>query len=243
MMRLKMTAETLRCLARSVAAWHYVTTCEDLEVMKQLHQKGVLGEMGDITLALFHQLQAPDTDEDGVSELEKARKVVEDVKWMFGIGMTGAASQQPTSAGASTTPQGPAPKPEVEGPPEDDEDEDSEKDDRYPNISEEDWSARERARKLLKNILTRQAEACETQRRAILKESLAGPSSCELAAEIAPGLGEALLSRRMQDANLREVRRLTNLLLKIKRQERTLKPLEASEGGQVGHDVEENKDS
>jgi hypothetical protein len=47
MMRLKTTVETLRSLARSVACWHYVTTGEDLDVMKKLHHEGVAGEMGD----------------------------------------------------------------------------------------------------------------------------------------------------------------------------------------------------
>ncbi len=59
MMRLKMTVETLRSLARSVAVWHYVTTREDLEVMKKLHQEGVAGEMGEIAMDLFYQLQEP----------------------------------------------------------------------------------------------------------------------------------------------------------------------------------------
>ena len=52
-MMLKMTAETLRSLARSVAVWHYVTTREDLEVMKKLHQEGVTAEMGEIALDLL----------------------------------------------------------------------------------------------------------------------------------------------------------------------------------------------
>ena len=61
MMRLKMTAETLRSLARSVACWHYVTPREDLEVMKKLDQEGVAGEMGEIAMDLFDQLQEPGT--------------------------------------------------------------------------------------------------------------------------------------------------------------------------------------
>ena len=87
----------------------------------------------------------------------------------------------------------------------------------------------------MKNILSRQAEGCETQRKALLKESLAGPSPYELAAEIAPSYTDALLMRRAQDANLREARRLTNLLLKIKRQESTMEPMEGSEKGWPTH--------
>ena len=71
MMRLKMTAETLRSLARSVNCWHYVTTREDLDVMKKLQQEGVAAEMGEIALDLFYQLQEPGTDGDGVTESEK----------------------------------------------------------------------------------------------------------------------------------------------------------------------------
>ena len=132
---------------------------------------------------------------------------------------------------------------EADGSPEGEEGEDSEKDDRYPKITEEDWKARERARKLLRNILSRQAEACEAQRKALLKESLAGPSPYELAAEIAPSHADALLMRRMQDANMREVRRLTNLLLKIKRRERKTEALEAGDEAAVCQDVLENKES
>ena len=95
-----------------------------------------------------------------------------------------------------------------------------------PRLREEDWKPRERARKLLRNILSRQAEACEAQRKALLKESLAGPSPYEFAAEIAPSHADALLMRRTQDANMREVRRLINLLLRIKRYERQMEALE-----------------
>ncbi len=69
----------------------------------------------------------------------------------------------------------------------------------------------------------------------------AGPSPYELAAEIAPSHADALLMRRMQDANLREVRRLTNLLLKIKRQDRNMDPLETSDEDHLSHDISENK--
>jgi hypothetical protein len=44
--------------------------------------------------------------------------------------------------------------------------------------------------------------------------------------EIAPSYADALLMRRTQDANMREVRRLINLLLRIKRYERQMEALE-----------------
>ena len=241
MMRLKMTVETLRSLARSVAEWHYVTTQEDLEVMKKLHQEGATMEMGEIALDLFLQLQTPGTDEDGVSEEEKTRGVVNSIRSIFGI----APMQEDVGL---LTPSGERlivrahPPGDVNGPADGDEDEESEKDDRYPKITEEDWIARERARKLLRNILSRQAEACEEQRKDLLKESLAGPSPFELAAEITPSPADVLMTRRLQDANMREVRRLTNMLLKIKGQKRKMEPPESTGEDPEGHDVEEKKE-
>jgi hypothetical protein len=72
----------------------------------------------------------------------------------------------------------------------------------------------------LENILKRQVEVCESQRTVILKESLKGPSPYERAAEIAPTHSHTLVARRLQDSYFREIRRVTNLLLKMKRLER-----------------------
>ena len=93
------------------------------------------------------------------------------------------------------------------------------------------------------HILTRQLEICEAQRKVILKESLAGPSPYERAAEIAPTHPNARLMRRMQDANFREARRVTNLLLKIKRQERRMEALKEGDEkrGSVSGDRLEKK--
>jgi hypothetical protein len=197
MMRLKMTEEGLKRLAQAVAYEHYVTTPEDLEKMKTLHQEGALNEMGEVALALFYQLQAPGTGEDGEDPEEKTRRVVRKIKGIFGVTL----DPEDLPANASQPLEG-------------------SRDARYPKITAAEWEARERPRQLLENILTRQMEACEAQRKAVLKESLAGPSPYERAAEIAPVHPDARLMQRMQDSNLREVRRLTNLLLKIKRYER-----------------------
>ncbi len=79
MMRQKMTSASLQSLAQSVARQHYVTTPADLELMKSLHQEGVVKEMGEIALALFYQLQEPgEQDESGNHPDSEAnvRKVV-----------------------------------------------------------------------------------------------------------------------------------------------------------------------
>jgi len=258
MMRLRMTAESLRRLARSVARERYVTTPADLEIMKNLHQDGVLKEMGEIALALFYQLQAPGTGEDGVDPDERARGALMRLKEIFGLhsdypppvrvapgfsppqqspetgdrGPTAAeaapelsppyaglkvgatevhADPSPLTGLAPNGVKGHAPKAGA-----------SREANPYPSITEAEWAARERPRQLLENILTREVEFCETQRQAILKESLTGPSPYERAAEIAPTHANSPLMRRMQDSYFREVRRITNLLLKIKRQERSM---------------------
>jgi hypothetical protein len=246
MMRLKMTADRLRLLVQSVAREHYVTTPADLEKMKNLHQEGVLKDLGEIALALFYQLQAPGTDEDGLDEEEAARQVVAQVKEIFGIGTRAPFAPQANAAPDSSRPKErqqdahagvaldfrPAHADPKVGATEEQEDE------RYPKITAAEWQARERPRQLLENILTRQVESCEAQRRAILKESLKGPSPYERAAEIAPTHPNARLMRRMQDSNLREVRRLTNLLLRIKRYERQMEALQKTA---ALHDVLEKK--
>ena len=107
----------------------------------------------------------------------------------------------------------------------------------FPRSRAAEWEARERPRQLLENILRRQAEICEAQRKVILKESLTGPSPYERAAEIAPTHPNARLMRRMQDSNFREVRRLTNLLLKLKRHERKMEALEQEDEKEGGSDV------
>ena len=73
---------------------------------------------------------------------------------------------------------------------------------------------RERNRRLLKDVLGRLVEECESECQALGQESLEGPSPWERAVEIMPDPASALLTRRLQDANFREVRRLTNLLRK-----------------------------
>jgi hypothetical protein len=290
MMRLKMTADSLRLLVQSVAHEHYVTTPADLAKMKNLHQEGVLKEMGEIALALFYQLQAPGTGEDGIDPNENSRRVLVRIKEIFGLSSdypprakVAPDSRQPEesqqvrfvdSDGVHRTPEigdaqtGVAPdfSPAHADPSHSSEPalnevkgqalrtanglvgralaknadpslhsgqalkvgatQPEEKDARYPNIAAAEWEARERSRQLLENILTRQVEICEAQRKAVLKESLAGPSPYERAAEIAPTHPNARLMRRMQDSNFREVRRVTNLLLKLKRHERRMEALE-----------------
>ena len=204
MMRIKLTADSLRRLVQSVAREHYVTMPEDLEIMKNLHQEGVAKEMGEIALALFYQLQAPGTGDDGIDPEEKTRRVVTKIQAIFGI----TRDPEPASVTPDSTPP------------------EKGRDERYPRINAGEWEARERPRLLLENILRRQVEICEAQRQETLKESLKGPSPYERAAEIAPTHPNARLMRRMQDSNFREVRRLTNLLLKIKRHQRKVEALE-----------------
>jgi hypothetical protein len=253
MMRLKMTEERLRRLAQSVACEHYVTTPADLEKMKNLHQEGELKDMGEIALALFYELQAPGTGEDGMDPNEKSRRALVRIKEIFGLsGDTPPTPrvapdsrpphERPQDMQAEVAPEfNPAhadPSPPAGQPIKVGATQLAEKDKRYPNITAAEWEARERPRQLLENILTRQVETCEAQRKAAREESRKGPSPYERAAEIAPTHPHARLMRRMQDANFREVRRLTNLLLKMKRYERQKEALGKSA---ALHDVLETK--
>jgi hypothetical protein len=228
MMRLRITADSLRLLVQSVAREHYVTTPADLEKMKNLHQEGVVEEMAEIALVLFYQLQAPGTGEDGLDPMESARRVVAQVKEIFGIGMT-----PPYPPPSNVTPD----SSQLEEDRHDADAVDEEDDKRYPNITAAEWEARERPRQLLENILRRQVEICEAQRKDLLKESLKGPSPYERAAEIAPTHPHARLMRRMQDSNFREVRRVTNLLLKLKRHQRRMEALEKDSFNPNGSNV------
>jgi len=205
MMRLAMTADSLRLLARSVECKHYVTPRPDLEKIKSLHEEGVLGDMSEIILAFFFELQAPGTGEDGEDPEEKTRRVMNKIRGIFGLNPVQQEDEDPE-----------APAPELpEG-----------ADAQYPGVTPAEWEARERPRHLLENLLKRQIEVCEGERKVILKESLNGPSPFERAAEIAPTHPNTKLMRRMQDSNFREVRRITNLLLKLKRNQHKMEAWE-----------------
>ncbi|MFZ0962219.1 MAG: hypothetical protein WAO35_15070 [Terriglobia bacterium] len=232
MMRLKMTEESLRRLAQCVAHQHYVTLPADLEKMKNLHQEGVLKDMGEIALALFYQLQPPGTGEDRLDPDEQSRNALRRIKEIFGLSgdtppaVPGApAFGQPQEArqDAGATQENAAPdfspaRADLKA----DATQSEENVKRYPRITPAEWEARERPRQLLENILTRQVEICAAQRKTAREESRKGPTPYERAAEIAPTHADARLMRRMQDSNFREVRRLTALLLRIKRYERQM---------------------
>ena len=245
MMRLKITAETLRRLAQSVAREDYITPREDLEIMKNLHQEGAVKEIGEVALALFYQLQKPGTDENGVDPDEQSRRALVRIKAIFGLHDEG----HPPERGARFRPFAGRPAGPTSGrdlnwssslqkserlpPPERTPAPASsllparqesagatgaaKKGPRSP-FTPEEWEARERPRQLLKNILSRQVELCETQRKAILKDSLAGPSRYERAAEVGLAHPNVALMQRMEESSFRQIWRITNLLLKLKRQ-------------------------
>jgi hypothetical protein len=220
MMRLRLTADTLLLLARSVGQECYVTTKADLAMMKDLHQEGVMGDMGDIALALFYQLRIPGTTEEGDSPEEQQRKVLIRIKEIFGLYPHPDPPRSNVtleSAAASGAPQVEAcgdtavaldqPKEQPPPPPENVL--------RYPSVTPQQWAARERARQLIENVLNHQVEVCEDERKGLLRELLDGPSPYERAAEIAPTERRSLSLRRMQDTYLREVQRVTDLLLRV----------------------------
>jgi hypothetical protein len=153
--------------------------------------------------------------------MESARRLVAQVKEIFGIGL-----HPPYPPPANALPGSSQVEEDLQdaGAPEE------RVDQRYPSITAAEWEARQAPRQLLEHILKRQVEICEEQRKALLKESLKGPSPYERATEIAPTHPNAPVMRRMRESNLREVRRLTNLLLRIKRFDRQVGALANDDG-------------
>jgi hypothetical protein len=220
-----MTSATLQTLAQSVARPHYVTTPDDLELMKNLYREGDVKEMGEMALALFYQLREPGAGEqdeggDGSSSEADVRRVLRRIREIFGL----SPEPEPETSGqlqgsqqdAGATDADPAASSQPRG--SDDADATEAEEEPDCGLSAAEWEAREPVRRLLEHILSRQVELCEAQRHATLRESLMGPSPYERAAEVAPTHPNELLMRRMQDSNFRQVWRVTNMLLKLKHQ-------------------------
>ena len=263
MMNLKIQSTALQLLAQSVAQEYYVTTPGDLEQMQTLHGEGVMKELGEIALALFYQLQAPGAEDSEKAreedELEKARTIVTQARAIFNL---------PPFTPEEERRRGFPPKLEIPQEEEVDVTEDFDpvstdpsfhsgqalkvgateeagadleattRKANYPQITEEEWEARERPRQLLENILKRQVELCEMERVANLRECVKGPSPYERAAEIAPTHPSTLFVQRMEDSYFRQIWRLKNLLMKIKQH---ASRVEASGAPLACEDVNESK--
>ncbi|MGA2987440.1 MAG: hypothetical protein ABSG32_26895 [Terriglobia bacterium] len=222
MMRLKMTGASMQSLAQAVAREHYVTTPGDLEVMQSLREEGAVKERGEIALALFYQLREPgaaapgEPDEvtDRQSSEAKSRAALIKIKEIFGL----SSDTEPGGLGAPDSGQPQESREQADT---------AEVEAQELDLTAQEWEAREPVRQLLEHILMRQAELCEAQRVACLRECLAGPTPYERAAEIAPTHPNAALMQRMEDSSFRQVWRTTNLLLKIKRQAREEEDREA----------------
>jgi hypothetical protein len=238
-MRMKMTADSLRLLAQSVARRHYVATIDDLKQIKSLQQDGAIKEMGEIALALFFQLREPGTPGLGEpgeceDEEEKTRSVMAKIRTIFGLkpfsdedeeegdvrpepqGQEFRLSDRDANAGDSAgTGTGGTIDSQVDA-----SSAEPEEADPYPDISDDEWTQREPVRQLLENILTQEVQICEARHSAMLKELIAGPSPYERAAEITPTQPHATLMQRMEDANIRQASRLLDLLVKMKREDR-----------------------
>jgi len=271
MMRLKMISRNWQLLAESVKREHYVTTPQDLEMMKHLHKEDVAKDMSEVALALFYQLQEPGKvgpGDVGFEDEEKeamTRRALAKFKAIFGLdspppyapnargarpGVPPPASRQfADAAEAHTTPDvSPAPwgvapgsRPAPAdlkvvatvpngdlkvGPTTSQADlmaaattPEEEDDDPYPHITEEQWEAREDARQLLENILSHQVEMFDAQHHDLLRQSVAGPSPHERAAEIVPTHPNAALMQRIEDSNFRQAARMASLFIRLKRLE------------------------
>ncbi len=223
MMRMKMTGASLLSLAQSVARNHYVTSPADLAMMNSLLPEESLKEIGDIMLALFLQLRQPGAhDEQGqpVDPYEKSRRALQKFKEIFGLaGDAPPVVRRPLVPGQEPLNQ-PVQPGTLEAPPNPDEVKKPALpvEPQGPQLSPEEWAKREPVRQLLENLLARQADLCEVERTNLLRQFVAGPSTFECAAVIAPTQASALVMQRQQDSAFREVWRISNLLLKLQRQ-------------------------
>jgi hypothetical protein len=77
-------------------------------------------------------------------------------------------------------------------------------------------------------------EIFEARHRDLMRQVLAGPSIYERAAEIVPDRENALLMQRIEDSNFRQVLRLSNLLIRLRREERQI---ENGKRRGISHDV------
>jgi len=247
MMRLKLVARSWQKLARAVARPHYVTTPEDLDFMNQLHKDGEAKQMSEVCVSLFYQLREPGMlkpGDEGFEDAEataKRHRVMNKIRAIFGLKPLPESAENETADGdepqedqeevgatesdvASDSSPAPA-DPSVgleEAPQADATQPEAEKADPHPEISEEEWAAREPVRQLLENLLTRQVETFEAQHQELLRESLAGPTVYERAAVIVPTHPDSKLMQRMEDSNCRQVLRLSHLLIRLRRQERLM---------------------
>ena len=151
-------------LLDSVAEERYVTLPDDLDLMKGLQHDGTVEEMGEILVDLFGNLLPSGSSKEQERE-QQSRNALNRIKEIFGLQGDHAPSPpgrpKPEGAGdaENTAPPVQPVVPWVE-----------EQARRYPQITSEQWEARERPRQLLENLLRRQVEACEARRKTIRQE-------------------------------------------------------------------------
>jgi len=189
--------------------------------------------MSEVCLSLFYQLREPgrlkpgDPGFEDEEQQDAQRRVLVRIKEIFGLNTDSEQEADEASEPGQSQEGQPGEggtAPEVNP---------------YPHITEDQWAAREPVRQLLENLLTRQVEIFEAQHRELLRESLAGPSPEERAAEIVPSDPQTKLMQRMEDSNFRQVARITSLLLRLRRHERHS---QRSQDPIFSIDAEENED-
>lgn len=212
-MRLRMTSECLRRFAAPLINPYYVACPDDLKKVQSFREDGALKEMGDVVVALFFELREPGTPgmgepDAGESPEVQQRRVLRRVKEIFGL-----VRDEPDPEANSAPPETAT---AAETAPPDEGQEDRYACARYPNITHEQWEARQPVRQLLINMLVREAELFEARQNSLLKELVKGPTPFERAAEITPTSPHATLMQRLEDSNLRQASRLLELLGKMR---------------------------
>jgi len=236
MMRLKINAGHWQWLAQKVANPYYVTTQDHLQFMRQLHKDGAAKEMSEFTLTLFYQLREPGSlmpGDPGFQDEEQkdaARRALIKVKEIFALNTEPPHHREKNEAASDAA--------RAENSGEADTAAAAEPANPHPEITPQEWAAREPIRQLLENLLARQVEAFEAQHHELMRESVAGPSLFERAAVIAHTHPQSHLMQKMEDAESRRVLRMSNAVIRLQRHEKQMKNLKLQGESK---DVEENK--
>ncbi len=218
----------LQTLAAKVAEKHYATTDEDLKLMQNLCETE-LGDAGRVPLGLLLQLAPAEATNStpltpSPQEIEKLQRSVRTkVRSLFGLPPDAKCFPQ-ASEEKSEEVEGAEPQPSK------------------PKEVPQGAQVRQQLAFLLERLATHYGARCQV----CFVDELEGPSLCERAAEIAPTHAHAALMLRMEEANFRQLCRLTHLLLKMQRRESARNmPVfgKAPKRAAGSYDVNENKES
>ena len=210
LLRAKMAAETLRLMLAQVSQPYFVATLDTLKRAAKFCENDAFDhELAKFVLSLFYDLRAPGIP--GMDEPDPAARPNAFEQFKALLGMAGG----PVFASVSA-----APAPLEFAPPEENAARGGlgplSSKALYAQITDDEWTAREKSRQLLENLLRRQVEIFDAKRQTLLEEIAAEPSCYDRAADLTPTHPDYEVMQRFEDAGLRQAHRLVDLLVKVR---------------------------